>query len=363
MFRLLCLNLFAALLLLARATACPSCMQMQMTLSEEVEYASAVVIAQPVPGGSRYRVLRVLRGKLEPGRTIVAPASSFTKPVLLCTIGSEGSPIWSGNPISAESNRVIAFAEELVKLPRRKPGATFHPTRLAFFSKYLGDRENAIADSAYAELAAAPYSQLRSYSRQVGQARLRGWLEDGKTPDHYRSLYYSMLSQTAAPEDGVWLKQKVLEASRRSPVGSLPALLFAYAQVSGQPALAVIRKSYLEGDLTQRMLAVQSLRILLVENSRLRTGILPLLHTQLREIRLGGGLMRDLALCGDWSCADQIYQIMLDKGTYDEARISALRYLVACPRPDIQVKLKKLRSHPPEWCSAWVTPYTRSDMP
>ncbi len=351
-------------LMLSQALACPSCMQLQISLSEEFEYAEAVAVAQPLqPGGTRYRVLRVLRGKLEPGRVVVAAASAFRKPVFLTTTQSEGSPLWSGQPMSAESERVIEFAEEVVKLPARKPGTSYLPKRLEFFSRYLGDREKAIADSAYAELSAAPYKELRSFSRQLGQARLRSWLEAQGTPDEYRSLYYTMLSQVPGPGDAAWLKQKTLAARRQSPVGSLPALLFAYAQVGGDSALDVIRQHYLAGDLTQRIMAVQSLRILVSENPQRKKAVLPLLHSQLRDVRLAGGLIRDLALWQDWSCAQQIYEIMMDKKSYSYVKISALRYLVGCPKPEIQEKLKNIRSHPPDWCPTWPTPFSAKEIP
>lgn len=339
-------------------------MEMQLSLSEELEYATAVAVAEPMqPGGNRYRIVRVLRGKLAPGRVVVAGVSAFRKPVLLTTIQSEGSPIWSGQPISAESGRVVEFAEAVLKLPARKPGKTSHPARLAFFAQYLGDREKTIADSAYAELAAAPYPQLRSFSRRLGQAQLRSWLENEQTPEEYRSLYYTMLSQVAGPTDAAWLKAKVLASLRESASGSQPALLFAYVQVAGKPALELIRQKFLGNDLARRMMAVQSLRVLVAENSELKRSILPLLHSQLKNSRLAGGLIRDLAIWQDWSCADRIYQIMLDKESYSYVKLSALRYLVGCPRADIQAKLKIFRSNPPDWCSSWPAPFSKKEIP
>lgn len=357
--RTLCL--LVCLALLEPVLSCPSCVQMELSLGEDLEYATAVAVAQPLqPGGRRYRIVRVLRGKMEPGRIVVAAVSVYRKPVLLTTTQSEGSPIWSGTPVSAESSRVVEFAEEVVRLPARKTGSVSHPIRLAFFARYLGDPEKQISDSAYAELAAAPYTQLRPWSRQVGQARLRAWLEAVNTPEEYRSLYYTMLSQVAGPADGEWLKERVL----RSQVGgSQPALLFAYGQVVGKPALQVIRQRYLAGDLTRRLMAVQSLRLLVAENPRLKSAVLPLLHTQLSDVRVGGGLIRDLALWADWSCAEQIYRIMMDKQTYSYIKLSALRYLVACPRPEMQARLQKMRSHPPDWCANWPPPFSKGDQP
>lgn len=359
-----CLILFFVFCTLVEAFACPSCMQMQLSLAEEFEYATAVAIAEPLkPGGNRYRIVRVLRGRLEPGRVVVAAVSAYRKPVFLSTTQSEGSPLWSGQPISAESGRVVEFAEAVLKLPSRKPGKTSHPARLDFFVTYLGDREKLIADSAYAELAAAPYQALRAYSRRVGQARLRSWLQSQATPEEYLSLYYTMLSQTAGPPDAAWLKQKVLSSLGRSPTGSQPALLFAYAQVVGEPALEVIRQKFLGGDLTQRIMAVQSLKFLVAENPKLKHAVLPLLHTQLKDVRVAGGLIRDLALWQDWSCADRVYQIMLDKNTYSYVKLSALRYLVGCPRADVQARLQKLRSNPPDWCPSWPAPFSPKEVP
>ena len=130
-----------------------------------------------------------------------------------------------------------------------------------------------------------------------------------------------------------------------------------------QPALVVIRQRFLGADLTRRIMAVQSLRFLVTENQKLKGAVLPLLHSQLKDSRLSGGLIRDLAVWEDWSCADQIYQIMLAKETYSYVKLSALRYLVGCPRPDIQNRLKKFRSNPPDWCHSWPTGFSKKDIP
>ena len=121
MWRRLCLVALFCLVVLSLVLACPSCMQAETSLSDELEYANAVVVADPVqPGGNRYRVTRVLRGKLEPGRVIVASTSAFRKPVLIATTQSEGLPMWSGQPRSAESDRVIEFAQAAAATLGRK---------------------------------------------------------------------------------------------------------------------------------------------------------------------------------------------------------------------------------------------------
>lgn len=344
--------------------ACPSCMPLSKSLGEEFEFASGIVLAQPLEAGSaRYRVLRVLRGKLKPGRVIVAAASQERGPVFLSTNQSEGSPLWSGQPQPAGSERVVQFGQAVAKLPARPRGKTSLPQRMEFFSQHLNSTDPVIADSAYAELSAAPYRELQPYSRRLGQARLRNWLDNPNTPEEYCSLYYTMLSQAAAKSDQKWLEARVLSAAGSSPRGSLPALLFAYLQVVGESGLPLIQKRYLQGDLPQRMTALQALRFVGQENTRLRKALLPLFHTQLSDPRTAPGLIRDLALWQDWSCAEQLWRLMESKDSYSYLKMSALRYLVACPRPDIRKRLQALKRQPPDWLrGAWPPPFRNDDF-
>jgi hypothetical protein len=361
MWRRLSLVALLSLTLRSLVLACPSCMQAETSLSDDLEHANAVVVADPVqPGGNRYRVTRVLRGKLEPGRVIVASTSAFRKPVLIATTQSEGLPMWSGQPRSAESVRVIEFARAVLKLPSRQAGKTSGAKRLEFFRAYLGDPEKQIADSAYAELAAAPYPDLRESSRRVGQARLKSWLQSDKTPEEYRSLYLTMLSHVPGPKDAAWLRKEV---QREVPTGSTPALLFAYVQVAGASGLKDLQRGYLGNDLIRRMMGVQALRVLLAENPSLRQSIFPLLYPMLKDIRLSGALIRDLAIYQDWSCAERIEQIMGASDTYGYVRYAALRYLISCPRPEIRARVQKLRKEPPAWCSSWPPPFEKGNAP
>ncbi|MBS2037259.1 hypothetical protein JST97_19885 [bacterium] len=83
----------------------------------------------------------------------------------------------------------------------------------------------------------------------------------------------------------------------------------------------------------------------------------------LSDTRQAGGLLRDLALWQDWSCADRVYQDMMDAKTYSYLRFSALRYLLACPEPRTRARLASLRRHPPEWLTSWPEPFRGGNLP
>lgn len=340
--------------------SCPSCMPMAVTLSEELDMAEAVVVARPL-GNNRFEVERVLRGRLKAGRVILAATPEDLKlgsKVLLSTVDSEGSPFWTGQPRPGDA-RVLEFVNKVLQLPQRyAPGG--REARLRFFLPYLGHSQSLFADSAYVEFADAPYAQVARFAPQVGLGKLRAWLKNPATPEAHQSLYYIMLGQIGESSDLQWLEPRVLQAAARKPPANLASLLIGYLNLKGTSGLALVEKSFLNGTLERRNAALEALKVLVDEKTRVpRQAVLPLFRVRLKNLDLAGILLRDLALWEDWESLPQVIPLLELPPQHEFTRTSAIRFLRSCPLPLARDTLENLRKKDPKGAERWPPAFVK----
>jgi len=355
-------NLFAiglaALLTLGQpALSCPSCMPIPPTAAQEIENAQAIAIGVPLKkGGNRYRIESVLVGRLAKGRVVLALPVEGAEKVLLTTSGSEGNPFWSGQPRPWHPE-LSSFISQLRKLPARGRSVG-HLQRLQFFLPYLNSKDSIYAESAYAEFAEAPYKLLSKVAPKVGVEKLRSWLKSPTTPPEYRSLYWTMLASCGEKEDFEWAEAEVRKARQRPVTGYLGALLLCYLELGGDSALDVVESQFLMRDRARQIAALQAMRMLLDENSRIsRELLLAACRRQLKDLDLASGILRDLALWKDWQAVPIAIGLLEQPDRYRHVRLSALRYLLACPLPQAQDKLDELRKANPAEARDWPPPF------
>lgn len=360
MTRPIFIYLTLVLLLATQAWACPSCMPLPITLAEELEMAEAVVLARPLPGAAnRFQVESVLRGRLKPGRTILAASEPMKGQVVLTTVQSEGSPFWSGRP-RPSNPRVATFSQGVLKLPDRY-AAGGRERRLNFFLPYLGDPDRVLSDSAYVEFADAPYAVVGRFAPKVGLAKLRNWLKSPKTPEEHRSLYLVMLGQTGKAQDLPWIENQVQRAAQGKPPATLGALLLCYLQLKGSAGLEVIDRRFLKGDLERRNAAIETLRTIMDENTPVpKSKVLPLFHSLLKDPDLAGAVLRDLALWEDWAALPQVIPLLELPAKQTFVRTAAIRYLRSCPLPQARAQLEQLRQQDPKAAESWPQPFVKS---
>jgi hypothetical protein len=335
-------------------------MAMPVTLAEEVEMATAVVLARPLQeAGNRFQVERVLQGNLKAGRVILASsAHNYKGLVLLSTAGSEGSPMWSGRPRPADET-TVRFAEAVLRLPDRY-AAGGRARRLNFFFDYLGHSQKNLADSAYVEFSDAPYPQVIAFAGKLGAPKLRKWLKDPKTPEEYQSLYYLLLAQVGNSEDRGWLEKRLNEALKRPPSGSLRSLLLCYLLLEKKPGLAWVERNYLKGRIEYRNVALEALRVLMDESTPFpKAALLPIFREQLKDRDLAGLIVRDLAVWEDWDSLPQVLPLLELPSRYQYVRTAAIRYLLTCPLPQAKVELDKLKAKDPSALSGNLQPFLK----
>lgn len=335
-------------------------MPLPLTLAEELEMSEAVVIARALPGAAnRFQVESVLRGRLKPGRILLAASEPMKGLVVLTTVQSEGSPFWSGRPRPSDP-QITNFIRGALKLPDRY-AAGGRERRLKFFLPYLGHPNRVLSDSAYVEFADAPYSIVARFAPAVGLSKLRTWLKDPKTPEEHRSLYLVMLGQIGKTQDLPWIEAQVLAAARSKPPGTLSALLICYLNLKGSGGLNLLEKAFLKGGLERRNAALETMRTLMDETTAVpKSKVLPLFRNLLSDPDLAGSVLRDLALWEDWAALPQVLPLLELPAKQMFIRIAAIRYLRSCPLPQAQEKLEQLRQQDPKAAESWPQPFVKS---
>lgn len=337
------------------AHACPSCMSMPLCFAEEMETARAVVLATPISGTtSQFRIDRVFKGNVKPGKVVTAASYKGTGPVILSTASAEGSPFWTGRAKPADGD-VDAFVEGVLKLPSRFIPAG-RAQRLAYFLPYLANRNRLLADSAYSDFSQAPYASVARYSSIVGRDKIHAWLSDRSTPPEHSSLYYVMLSSVGSAKDLPMVEEQINRSLSAKPPGFLSALIVCYLDLKGVNGLDFVEKHFLHADRDRKGAALAALKVHVDEKSPLpRSKTLQVFHSQLGDLNYTCDIIQDLAVWKDWSVLPQIEAFLKLPQKHQIIRIYAVRYLLTCPLPQAKSALASLRKTDPQL--AGISPY------
>ncbi len=347
-------------LLAGPALACPACMQMPMTLADELETSQGAVVAVPVDGSkTNYSIESVLRGDLRKGKVLTAanPDQSSSR-YILTTVTAPNRPFWTGKTRSCNPE-VVEFAKGVLQLPNRfEKGAP--RLRLGFFKNYLGHSNKLIADSACAEYSVASFKLVFEFSKSIGHDKVKQMLTKAQSEEH-RALYLVMLGAFANSDDLGTIEPLVQAAFKPANRPSLSALLFCYLQTKGKDALPVIRKNFLVGTTADRKFAaLEALRLGVNENGRVgRDSVIPVVRGLLTDKDLAGPVIQDLALWGDWDSLNQVAALTKLPKDQRWIRISAARYLRTCPKPEAKALLANLKKTDPELLKFANTPFQK----
>jgi hypothetical protein len=149
------------------ASACPLCLGgLAFAPGQQLDVADQAVLAAPVAGGSRWRILEVVKGPARGGPLIAGPvegtdgaAARAGQPSLLLRHALSPRWFWVGT-IGIE---YAGWLRQLAATEPRADGTDIDwRGRVALVARHLQDPEPLVADFAYGEIARAPYGALRS---------------------------------------------------------------------------------------------------------------------------------------------------------------------------------------------------------
>ncbi len=362
--------------LAGRAAACPFCAAVSLTFAQEIDQSETAVIAAlvepppasalgpgaegPLPKG-RFRVVDVLKGDallqaagLLDGEQLIETILLEEKPAggLFLIMGVEPPELLWSSPI-AVSDRAVAYLKKIGSLP--EAGAD----RLAFFQQYLEDEDDTLARDAYDEFAIAPYQDVQALETRMDPTKLMQWIETPGIPSNRRRLYATMLGVCGTPADATRIERILLgedlgddAADLRS---GLDALIACYVVLRGPTGLDLIDKLFLdrgsrEIPFTETYAAVMALRFLGEESDVVpRERVLESLRLLLNEPKLADLVIADLARWGDWTVIDRLVAIYTDATAENLfVREPIVNYMKACPLPEAEAAVEKLREIDPE---------------
>lgn len=344
-----------AILTASSALACPFCSAVSQTLRQEIEMMDAVVIAEAIPGEERdadtgqvkLKVTRVLKGKehAKPGETVVAVYyGNVTEGRKFMLSGVDPPELqWSCMPVNDRSEKYLA---QVVVLPDDDLA------RLRFYQDFLEDKDSMLARDAYDEFAIAPYDAVRALKDEMDHEQLVEWIREPEMPADRKRLYLTMLGVCGSDADLPML-ESMLRSDQKSSRSGLDALIACYLTLSGEDGLKLIDELFLvnkKSPYADTYAAIMAIRFHGTEGETIaRSALLPSLHAVLERTDLADLVIPDLARWGDWSQIDRLVQLFTEADKDNNwVRVPVVNYLRACPLPEADAALAKLKEIDPD---------------
>ncbi len=364
----------AALLIVAAgaAQACQICAQaLVITPGQQLDAADQAVLAMPVTGEKRFRIVAVVKGRdvtngiiAEEVLRVDAATPRTNKPLLL--LHNKLVQRWSSiGPIGAEhagwlrqltATGDAARGQPLASWPR--PAQTpFEPTeaqrrqRLALVLPYLEHSEPLAADIAHGEVSRAPYTTLRLLKPQLQAAKIAQWIDDPRLVAR-RSTYTLLLGIAGGRDDATRLEQRIDAALWSRDATNLAAMLAADLELRGPSRVDWIEQAYFT-DRTRTLpeieLALLALGVHGVASAAVpRERVIEAYRLFIRERKaMAGFVAQQLA---DWECWDATadYVALLESDAVQDAssHFAVVNYLQRSPRAAAKAALQSMTDKP-----------------
>ncbi len=241
------------------------------------------------------------------------------------------------NPLT---DRSVEYLRSLATLPLAGP------QRLAFFQRFLEDREQLLSDDAYGEFAKASYADLKDFKSQIQHDPLLAWINKPATKPSHRRLYLTMLGVCGNEADLPYL-ERLIQSRDEDVRVCLDAAFACYLRLRGVDGLARVEEQFLKNpaatrpDISAAVLAIrfhgEEERV--IPKDRLAAALRLLLDRP----PLADLVIADLARWQDWSALPTLVALFEHaEGETAGLRIPIVQYVNACPRPEAKVALLEL---------------------
>lgn len=330
------------------ARACAVCApSAPLTVAQRLIDAERALLAHPEPGPpAGWRVVALVRGEPAGEPPAIAPGAYRDpegRPLLL--VRDRLSKAWSvlGPVAEAQADWLRGLAAY-----RRTAEMTLEDwtRRVAALAPLLEHPEPLMAETAYGEIARAPYAAMRANRAAFDGTRLARWVEDPALAPR-RPLYLLLLGLTGGPADAMRI-ERALAARKPAPDPvDLPALLAADLELHGSSRLARIEKTWLldpaRGPAELRA-AVVALSVHGAEGGTVPRDAVADVFLRFTERRaaLGGLVAQDLAAWGVWDATPRFAALVESPEVPMWSRVAMLQYLRESPRPEAKAALERV---------------------
>lgn len=314
------------------------------TPAQQLLDADAVLLV--APGAAGWRTVEVIKGTVrelplarleaapEAGMVVVALRDPQARWIALGALPPEQAP-WLKRVAAGPSRRELSDAEWRDRVAEFVPSLE-HPVPL-------------IADTAYAEVARAPYASIRSAQSHLDAARLQAWLDDPSLARR-RPLYALLLGVAGGAPAARRVEQQVATAARERDVTDLSALLMADMELRGTPRVAWIERTYLLNR-SRSPAEVQAALLALSEQGGVdarvpRARVVEAYRAFIRSGHaLAGYVAPDLGRWKDWSAVPD-YAALVKSGArqHPASYFAILMYLDSAPTVEARAAAAALRA-------------------
>ncbi len=308
-----------AYLFVRTADACQVCIPMPVkTLADRLLEADALVLAREDPERPfHYVTVKVLKG--DPGD---APVDAFLPSMerrVLARYPKRHMLLARARPDSGWSSLGITD-DEYERFVHRilehegswKPMESNNPKRLAEFAPLLGHVNQRLHETAYLEIARAPYSEIRRIAAEVPIKTVRSMLDDPRYLE-WRSLAILMLAESELPADRERIRKRLHDLQRLGITFNLAAWATAYLAIEREDGVERIQDWYLtRPDRSREELGevVKALSVFANADATFREPVAEAYRTLLEEHPLlAPDITHDLIAWRRWDFADRIQAI------------------------------------------------------
>jgi hypothetical protein len=223
---------------------------------------------------------------------------------------------------------------------------------LAFFFRHLDDPDPELARDAFLEFARAGDADVARAAPKLAADKLRGWLEDKRTPPERLSLYAMLLGACGKEADAAYLRgllDKNDPRFRDSADGLVAGYIHLKPREGWELAHAILRDG--RQPLTLRLAVLRALHFYHGAQPReSRPHVLKGMEAMLRQGDLADLAVEDLRRWGMWDLTPEVLAVYGRKG-YDAPimKRAILRYALSCrPTRESNDFLAKRRADEPD---------------
>jgi hypothetical protein len=338
-----------------QALACPFCSAVSQTLRQEMAVMDAIAIAEATSesvrdettGKVRLKVVSVLKGDslVKPEETVTAVYYGTVEPGRRFMLsGADPEDIqWACLPINETSEEYLLNITKLADDPLE---------RLKFYQDYLQHPESMLNRDAYDEFAITPYPVVQALKPFMNREQLVAWIREPEMPADRKRLYLTMLG-VCGDESNVPMLEEMLRSTQPTTRGGLDALIACYLVLAGEKGLPTIDDMFLKNPkapYADTYAAIMAIRFHGTETDKIpRSALVQSLHHVLDRKDLADLVIPDLARWGDWSQIERLEKLFVEAEKDNNwIRVPVVNYLRACPKPEAEAALERLKKVDPE---------------
>ena len=339
---------------LACAICAPSAEQ--NSLVYRLSTVDSAMLATPSKDGKSFAPLHPVKGEQPKGAVVVAvtdqlasgDGSKFKETVLLVFNPALGGWINMGA-------MPVERLDWLRQLTTMRPASALSPNdpswpgRIALFAKDLENPLPLLAQTAYDEIAVAPYPVMRTLRPNLSVVKLNEWLQNDALAKK-RSLYNLLLGFVGDKTDVAYLEQRMQNQGQLLDKAELSSMMAAYIEMRGSSGVDWIEANYLKNKERSDMEVQAAVLALTVHgNDGVKVNRERIIQSYSAFIKSNpmraGFVASDLGNWGRWEFVTD-YMALLKSGVQQAfaSRYAIVLYLMRSPSQEARNALEQLRA-------------------